>query len=227
MARTLDVAVHTVRRDTFVEAAQRLIVTEGYEQMSVQDVLDEVDASRGAFYHYFDSKGALLDAVVERMVDQATTRVEPIATDSSLTATGRLSGIFTGIADWKGEQADLILGILDAWLADENAIVREKVRRHILERLTPLLTTILRDGRASGEFSLTAPEETARVVISLVLGANETASRLFVARQAGSVEVDEVVRVLAAFAEALERIVGAEPGSLPIADEALIRRWYT
>ncbi|HYC06506.1 MAG TPA: TetR/AcrR family transcriptional regulator [Candidatus Binatia bacterium] len=227
MARTLDVAVHTVRRDTFVEAAQRLIVTEGYEQMSVQDVLDEVDASRGAFYHYFDSKGALLDAVVERMVDQATTRVEPIATDASLTATGRLSGIFTGIADWKGEQADLILGILDAWLADENAIVREKVRRHILERLTPLLTTILRDGRASGEFSLTAPEETARVVISLVLGANETASRLFVARQAGTVEVDEVIRVLAAFAEALERIVGAEPGSLPIADEALIRRWYT
>jgi len=227
MARSLDVAVHTVRRDTFVEAAQRLIVTEGYEQMSVQDVLDEVDASRGAFYHYFDSKGALLDAVVERMVDQATTRVEPIATDASLTATGRLSGIFTGIADWKGEQADLILGILDAWLADENAIVREKVRRHILERLTPLLTTILRDGRASGEFSLTAPEETARVVISLVLGANETASRLFVARQAGTVEVDEVIRVLAAFAEALERIVGAEPGSLPIADEALIRRWYT
>ena len=226
MARTLDVAVHTVRRDTFVEAAQRLIVTEGYDRMSVQDVLDEVDASRGAFYHYFDSKGALLDAVVERMVDQATTRVEPIVTDSSLTATARLSGIFTGIADWKGEQADLILGLLDAWLADENAIVREKVRRHILDRLTPLLTTILRDGRKNGEFSVSAPEETARVVISLVLGANETASRLYVGRRAGTIEIDEVVRVLGAFAEALERIVGAEPGSLPIADEALIRHWY-
>jgi AcrR family transcriptional regulator len=226
VARTLDVAVHTVRRDTFVEAAQRLIVTEGYERMSVQDVLDEVDASRGAFYHYFDSKGALLDAVVERMVDQATTRVEPIVTDSSLSATARLSGIFTGIADWKGEQADLILGLLDAWLADENAIVREKVRRHILDRLAPLLTTILRDGRDDGEFSVSAPEETARVVISLVLGANETASRLYVRRRAGIVEVDEVVGVLAAYAEALERIVGAEPGSLPIADEALIRHWY-
>ena len=226
MARTLDVAVHTVRRDTFVEAAQRLIVTEGYDRMSVQDVLDEVDASRGAFYHYFDSKGALLDAVVERMVDQATTRVEPIVTDPALTATARLSGMFTGIADWKGEQADLILGLLDAWLADENAIVREKVRRHILDRLAPLLTTILRDGRDDGEFSVSAPEETARVVISLVLGANETASRLYVGRRAGTIEIDEVVRVLGAFAEALERIVGAEPGSLPIADEALIRHWY-
>ena len=51
--------------------------------MSVQDVLDEVDASRGAFYHYFDSKVALLDAVVERIVDQATAEIEPVATDPS------------------------------------------------------------------------------------------------------------------------------------------------
>ena len=29
MARTLDVAVHAVRRDTFVEAAQRLIAPTG------------------------------------------------------------------------------------------------------------------------------------------------------------------------------------------------------
>ncbi|MFI5225040.1 MAG: TetR/AcrR family transcriptional regulator [Candidatus Limnocylindrales bacterium] len=227
MARTLDVAVHTVRRDTFVEAAQRLIVTTGYERMSVQDVLDEVGASRGAFYHYFDSKVALLDAVVERMVDQAIAQVVPVVTDASLPATERLQGMFGGIAAWKGERADLILGLLDGWLADENAIVREKMRRHVLDRLAPLLTTVLRDGRARGEFSLTAPEETARVVISLVLGANETASQLYVARQAGTVELDDVIRVLAAYAAALERILGAQTGSLPIADEKLVRRWYT
>ena len=69
MARTLNPEVHAVRRDAFVDAAQRLIQARGYEQMSIQDVLDEVDASRGAFYHYFDSKAALLDAVVDRMIE--------------------------------------------------------------------------------------------------------------------------------------------------------------
>ena len=61
MARTLDPAAHALRRDEFVDAAQRLIQSRGYEQMSIQDVLDELGASKGAFYHYFDSKEGLLD----------------------------------------------------------------------------------------------------------------------------------------------------------------------
>ena len=65
MARTVDTGAHAVRREAFVDTAQRLMQAKGYEQMSVQDVLDELDASRGAFYHYFDSKAALLEAVVD------------------------------------------------------------------------------------------------------------------------------------------------------------------
>ena len=61
MARTVNATVYAVRRDAFIDAAQRLIQAKGYEQMSIQDVLDELDASTGAFYHYFDSKAALLD----------------------------------------------------------------------------------------------------------------------------------------------------------------------
>jgi AcrR family transcriptional regulator len=127
--------------------------------MSVQDVLDEVDASRGAFYHYFDSKVALLDAVVERMVDQATAAVEPIASDPSLSATARFQALFSGIARWKGERTDLLIGLLDAWLADENAIVREKFRRHVVDRMLPLLTAIVREGHTTGEFTVTSPDE--------------------------------------------------------------------
>ena len=72
MARTVNLVEHAVRRDTFVDAALGLIQSKGYEEMSIQDVLDEVGASRGAFYHYFDSKTALLEAVLERIVVQAS-----------------------------------------------------------------------------------------------------------------------------------------------------------
>ena len=52
MARTRDTESHTVRRDAFVDAAQRIMATKGYEALSVQEVIDAVDASKGAFYHY-------------------------------------------------------------------------------------------------------------------------------------------------------------------------------
>ena len=73
MPRTVNVEAHQVRRDAFLDVAQRLIQTKGYEQMSIQDVLDELDTSKGALYHYFDSKQALLDGVVDRFADAAMT----------------------------------------------------------------------------------------------------------------------------------------------------------
>jgi AcrR family transcriptional regulator len=67
VARTVDPAAHAVRRDVFVDAAQRLIQTKGDERFSVPDVLDATATPKGAFYHYFDAKDALIDAVVERL----------------------------------------------------------------------------------------------------------------------------------------------------------------
>ena len=101
MARTVNHANRTIRRDAFVDAAQRFIASKGYEQMSVQDVLDALDASRGAFYHYFDSKVVLLEAVIERMVVEAAARVERILADPDVSALANLSRLLTDIADYK------------------------------------------------------------------------------------------------------------------------------
>jgi AcrR family transcriptional regulator len=62
MPHVLKPVEHRQRRDTFLDAAQRLVQTKGYERMTVQDVLDDVGTSKGAFYHYSDSKQALLEA---------------------------------------------------------------------------------------------------------------------------------------------------------------------
>jgi len=98
MARTVNPAAHALRRDAFVDAAQRLIQKKGYEQMSIGDVLDELDTSRGAFYHYFDSKVALLEAVAERMVEVATAEMAPVADDPDRSALQKLDGVFGGLA---------------------------------------------------------------------------------------------------------------------------------
>jgi AcrR family transcriptional regulator len=226
MPRTRDHAAHALRRDAFVDSAQRLIQTKGYEQMSIQDVLDELDTSRGAFYHYFDSKAALLEAVVERMVDGALRAVEPVVDAPDLTALDKLTGLIDGIGQWKAARTDLVLGILEVWLADDNAIVRDKVRRGVQARLAPMLAVIVQQGREEGVFTAGPPDQVARVVVTVLLGANEAATDLYFARQAGAVEFDEVLRTLAAYPAACERILGLPAGSFPMFDPDVIRRWY-
>src|SRR5262249_60651126 len=118
MARTVNPAAHALRRDAFVDAAQRLIQIQGYEQMSIQDVLDALDASRGAFYHYFDSKVALLEAVVERMVDQSTAALRPLVDDPDRAALEKLAGLFAGVARWKAARGELMIAVLEVWFSD-------------------------------------------------------------------------------------------------------------
>ncbi|MGH2479577.1 MAG: TetR/AcrR family transcriptional regulator, partial [Ktedonobacteraceae bacterium] len=70
MARTVNEAAYEARRNAILDAAQRAITTRGDEQMAIADLLSELRMSSGAFYHYFDSKPALLLALVERTRDQ-------------------------------------------------------------------------------------------------------------------------------------------------------------
>jgi AcrR family transcriptional regulator len=226
MPRTVNVEVHKVRRDAFLDVAQRLIQSKGYEQMSIQDILDELETSRGALYHYFDSKQALLDGVVERFADSAMSVVAPILDDPDLPAMRKLEGALGGIAQFKAEQKELVLAIMEIWTSDGNALVREKVRRLSASRLGPILSAVIRQGIEEGLINSSSPDETARVIVYLMQGYQELAGQHFLARQAGSISFEEVLQTYAAFTDAFERILGVPHGSVTLVDEPTLRFWF-
>ncbi len=225
MPRTVNATAVEVRREAFVDAAERLIQRKAYEQMSIQDVLDEVGASRGGFYHYFESKQQLLDAVVARMTDAALTVVGPIVTDAKLGAVDKLQRLFSGIAGWKAERRELVLGIAQVWLSDDNALVREKFRERLVDQIAPLLAAIIRQGAVEATIKTTSPDETARVLVSLIQAANQVATELFIARQKREVSYEVVERTLSAYGKAYELILGIPAGSLTV-DRATLRLWF-
>lgn len=56
----------TVER--ILDAAQRLFLEKGYEQTTIQDIIDNLGGlTRGAIYHHFKSKEEIIDAVTDRM----------------------------------------------------------------------------------------------------------------------------------------------------------------
>jgi AcrR family transcriptional regulator len=226
MARTVNLEVHKVRRDAFLDVAQRLIVTKGYEQMSIQDVLDELEASRGALYHYFDSKQALLDGVVDRFADEALETIDPILADAKLPALTKLERVLGGIARFKAEQKELVLAILEVWNSDGNALVRERLRRLTAKRMMPILTLVIGQGVEEGLITSSDPEETARVILYLMQGYQELASEHFLGRQAGTISYDQVVKSNRVATEAFERVLGIPPRSVTLADEATLRFWF-
>ena len=55
-------------RTRIIDAAERLVIDNGFAATSVDQVLREAGTSKGAFFHHFDSKLALARALTERYV---------------------------------------------------------------------------------------------------------------------------------------------------------------
>jgi AcrR family transcriptional regulator len=226
MPRTVNATLYTVRREAFLDVAQRLIQTKGYEAMSIQDVLDELEASKGAFYHYFDSKQALVEAVIERIADTGLAAVAPILADPSLPALRKLEKVFAGIAQFKAERKELMVAIIEVWKSDANAIVRGKLRRLSATRMLPLFSLVVRQGVDEGTFHVDSPDETTKVLLALMQGFQEIAADDFIARQAGAITFEHVQRSVASFTDAFERILGVPKGSVTLSDEPTLRFWF-
>ncbi len=226
MARTLNRTTHAVRREAFLDVGERLIRTKGYEQMSVQDILDDARASKGAFYHYFDSKEALLGAVIERITDTAVGVLEPVVDDPHLSAPEKLQAVFSQAGRWKAERSDLLLGLMRSWYSAENDLVRLRLVRAGAARIAPLLCRIVRQGTAEGAFSLASPDQTAEILVALLHGSGDAFGRLLLERRDGLVSFEQVEGRVAAYNEAIERILGLPAGSFVLIDAPSLHVWF-
>ena len=54
--------------EKIVETAAQLFVERGYEQTSIQDILDVSGLSKGGLYHHFKSKEQIFEAVMEKRI---------------------------------------------------------------------------------------------------------------------------------------------------------------
>ncbi|NPV87032.1 MAG: TetR/AcrR family transcriptional regulator [Anaerolineae bacterium] len=225
MARTVKEEEHTLKRNEILDAAQRIIYARGYEQMSIQDILDALNISKGAFYHYFPSKQALLAAIIDRMLEEAKQIILPIVDDPQLSALEKLHGYFSTVARWKTARKDFLLALLRVWYADENLVVRHKFESAALEWVTPLFARIITQGVAEGVFSTPHPQQVGGVVVALMYRLGDVMAAPLLSGAPGEEVFRQLMEAAAVYTDSIERVLGAVSGSLSLFDAAVLRAW--
>jgi AcrR family transcriptional regulator len=226
MARIVKEEEYAVKRNEILDVAQRLVYTKGYEQMTIQDMLDDLQISKGAFYHYFDSKQALLEALIARLLDEAEQVLIPIVHDPHLPALEKLQRFFDTLARWKTARKTYILALWRVLYTDDNAIFRQKVRTTGVKRFTPLLTVIIRQGVQEGALTTSYPDQVGEVVLSLVLDLGDTLAWWLLSFEPKRDDLRRIEDTVAAYTDALERILGVPAGSLSLADTETLKEWF-
>lgn len=208
------------KRDAILDAAQRLVFTRGYDQMSIQHVLADLQISGGAFHHYFDSRAALLNALIERIERQSSAPLLPIVGDPHRSALQKLQAFLHALDRLRIERQADVIAALRVWYTDANAVVRERVAAAVRAQRAPLLTEIVRQGVREGVFTVTLPERAGEVLMALLQAMGDTH-----ARQLLAADVDGIIATHAAYMEAIERVLGAASGSLERADARAVAPW--
>ena len=234
MARTVKPEEFASKRREILDAAQRLVFTKDYEQLSVRDILDELSISSGAFHHYFGSRQELLDALIEGIKQGSQQPLLPIIHDPYLTAIQKLQG-FCATLDRlrRAHRVDVIMAAR-VWYTDDTALVRLKVDEAVFEQRAPLLAEIIRQGIREGVFTAAYPDQAGEAILSLVQGMGNTHARLLLSlvQEGGEGTADSQARVIekivvthAAYMEAIERVLGAPPNCLVRTDIEAVKVW--
>ncbi len=226
MARTVKEQEYTVKRKEILDTAQRLIYTKGYEQMSIQDILNDLKISKGAFYHYFDSKQALLEALIDQMRVDAEPIILPIINDPDLPALDKLHRFFDTAARWKTARKEYILSLVRVWYADENAIVRQKIYTSQLKWSTPYFDQIVHQGIHEGVFNTPFPDQISEMVLALLYHIGDAMVALIFSGEEKAIELAQAEKMVAAYDDALERVLGAPAGSIKLMDHATLKEWF-
>lgn len=215
-----------IRRNEILDVAQQLFYTQGYEQTSVQNIIDEVGIAKGTFYHYFGSKVELLDNLIERMADQSMAIIAPVAQHAELDAAAKFRQLFSVIASWKTQSKTFLLDILRPFYGDDNAMFRRKMQMAGITHITPVLTEIVRQGVAEGVFDADYPDEIAEIVILILTSLSEGLALMILQERPGDDLLAAAQQRVIVSQYAIERLLGAAPGSLPIMDLESLQPWF-
>jgi AcrR family transcriptional regulator len=225
MARIVKEDERAARRNEIINAAQRLIFTKGYEQTSIQNVLDELDISKGAFYHYFDSKQALLEAIILSMSQEAIQLITPIVRDPNLSALEKFKQYFDTGARWKKARKGFFLPLLEVWYRDDNALMRQRLFAMLVELSGPLFTEIIRQGVREKVFTTAYPDQIAVVILTLFQGLSDSIIEFFLSPALNDEIMCRIEKTIAVYMDAIERVLGAPRHSLKLVDLNMLKEW--
>lgn len=192
---------HDARKNEIIETAAALFASKGYDNCSVNDILNAVGIAKGTFYYYFKSKEDVLDAAVALVSDQVLEKVQKVANQKELPPVDRMIQVLLATRVTNPTEEVLIQEMHKT----RNTLLHQKTLVSVLTMLTPILTAIVEEGNAKEIFHCAYPEQSIQILLSASL-------TLF---DDGIFHVEQIhmEKLFEALISAMEKVLGVTDGT--------------
>lgn len=206
-----------IRRAELLDRATELFLRRGYDNVSLNDLIADAGVSKGAFYHWFPSKDALITALTQRSARAAFTAIEDAVAGCGGSALTRLNAVLQAGFDVKMKMGvPEQLAAMAALLRPDNAHLYARILAVDKALFLPLLTRLITEGVADGVFDTFDPQGVADMIYGLAARTNSVVLEVLEASDnaARARAIDALATRFRLHGIAVDRILGLPDGSV-------------
>jgi AcrR family transcriptional regulator len=178
-------------RTALLDTTEQLLVHQRFNELSVADILIATGVSRASFYFYFDSKYAVLEALVRRVVEGARALAQPwIEKDTEMPEQTLHQGTELAVQLWI-QHGPVLRAIVENWRSDERLT---KLWTELMEGFTKAAIYRIERDQKNGRAPVT--EVDVQTLASTLTWMNERIFYLTAIRHQGFTNPKRVTEVL-------------------------------
>lgn len=189
------------RKQDLLKIAYEMFSQIGYENTSVDMIIEKAGIAKGTYYYYFESKEQTLEEVIGMILDTETEKALELK-KADMPAPQKLVAI---IACFKPDVSES--SMVDALNKPENLLMHERFNEKLMDRIVPIISDVTYQGIEEGLFACEDVPERVRMVVIL-------ANKVF--DEKGYTAKDVKV-----FIDIVEKILCAKPGTMAFLKEAI------
>lgn len=182
------------RKDEILSVAYNLFITKGYDNTSVDEIIEKVNIAKGTFYYYFTSKEEMLDEVINKMINEEIIEAKKVVL-MPIPIEQKVVGIVTSLRPKSNE-----LNIVEALNNENNIKMHMKYLKRIIDEATIILKDVVLEGIDKDVFNCTNIEERIKLLLKM---SNDTFDDNNFTNKDVEVYIDMV-----------EKLLGANPGTM-------------
>jgi AcrR family transcriptional regulator len=186
------------RRQDLITVAAQLFLKQGYENTTINQIINNLNLAKGTYYYHFQSKEDILIAVSDKLISDTQKKLVAIHKQNEKDVLWRIREILSIFHDDFYQNRTIWKLVYH----DNNIAMHKQVSKIGARRFTPLITDVLQEGMGENLVHVPHARETAQVLISIF---DIFSRQLCVAR-----EHDKRVRIFETFRYIIGQVLGKD-----------------